>query len=145
MKWLFIIAALSTLIIMGGVHMGRVNDIRVSPHFRLCEFESPDTNEVKLGPEVIEYLEKTRSLIGNKEIVITSGYRTKEHNAKKRVGGHPRSYHLKGMAIDCYAKWVLFTKLAKAGLKAGFSTAIIYKTHVHFDIREKGLGLRYAK
>lgn len=125
--------------------MCRVNDFRLSIYFKLCEFESPDTKEVMIRPEVIKYLEKTRSLIGNKEIVITSGYRTKEHNAKKSVGGRPRSYHLKGMAVDCYTKWVPFTKLAKAGLEAGFSTAIVYETHVHFDIRKKGLGLRYAK
>ena len=123
--------------------MRRVNDFQVFPHFKLCEFESPDTQEVKLRPEVIICLEKTRTIIGHKPIVVTSGYRTKEHNMK--VDGAPRSYHLKGMAVDCHAHWVPFLKLAKAGLKSGFSTAIVYNTHVHFDIREKGLGLRYAK
>ena len=100
-------------------------------------------------PYVVYCLEKLQKRITPKHITINSGYRTLEHNLEhnkdKKVKGATKSYHLKGMAVDCYAPGLNLTKLAKLGLKAGFSTAIVYSNHVHFDIRKKGLGLRYAK
>jgi len=68
--------------------------------------------------------------------IITSGYRTKEHN--KRVGGSKNSYHLKGKALD-----VAFTKCDKSLKEIGiiaqsyFNGVIVYKKHIHIDIRDK--------
>ena len=56
---------------------------------------------------------------------------------------------MKRMAVDCYETDCVnkegLLALAKRGLKCGFTTAIIYRGHVHFDVRYSGLGLRYAK
>ena len=122
-----------------------INDFPISYHFNLKDFASPDTQEVKLVPYVVYCLEKLQKTIAFERIIINSGYRTLEHNKDKKVKGATRSYHLKGIAVDCYVQELSLRKLAKLGLKAGFSTAIVYSNHVHFDIRKKGLGLRYAK
>lgn len=120
-----------------------INDFPISPHFNLKDFISPDTQEVKLVPYVVYCLEKLQKRIAPEYITINSGYRTSEHN--EEVNGAMQSYHLKGMAVDCYIPDFNLKDLARLGLKAGFSTAIVYPTHVHFDIRRKGLRLRYGK
>lgn len=122
-----------------------VNDFPISPHFNLRDFVSPDTQEVKLMPYVVYCLEKLQKRIAPKHITINSGYRTLEHNKDKKVKGATKSHHLRGMAVDCYVQGLSLTKLAKLGLRYGFSTAIVYSNHVHFDVRKKGLGLKYAK
>ncbi|MBU0572011.1 MAG: peptidase M15 [Candidatus Omnitrophica bacterium] len=119
-------------------------DWTIQKRGRIAEFEPRGIHELKIQPRVMECLERLRTRV-KYPIIVTSGYRTEEHN--EEVGGAPHSYHLKGMAIDCVVNdpdWSL-NALASEGLKCGFSTAIIYSTHVHFDIREKGLGIRYAK
>lgn len=120
-----------------------INDFPISHHFNLRDFASPNTQEIKLVPYVVYCLENLQKRIFPKYIIINSGYRTLEHN--EEVNGALQSYHLKGMAVDCYAEGISLKLLAKLGLRAGFSTAIVYPSHVHFDIRKKGLGLRYAK
>lgn len=129
-----------------GVNTRKLNDVLVSAYFSLREFQSPDTETVKIDPKVIRCLDKLQRM-SDTHIIITSGYRTKAHNEK--VGGAKRSYHLKGMAVDCYQLEHTGKKdmvaLAKRGLEAGFTTAIVYKGHVHFDVRYNGLGLRYDK
>ena len=77
--------------------------MQLSPHFKLEEFLSPDSRFVP--PDVLENLkrlcarlEEVRKHLGDKPLIITSGYRTPEHN--KKVGGASRSFHLYGMAAD---------------------------------------------
>jgi len=124
----------------------RINNVWIGSYYRLYELESPDTKEVKVDPKLIACLDKLQRE-SESRVVITSGYRTPAHNEK--VGGAARSFHMKGMAVDCYQVGCKNKKgllaLAKRGLKCGFTTAIIYKGHVHFDVRYDGLGLRYAK
>ena len=100
-----------------------VNDFPISYHFNLKDFASPDTQEIKLVPYVVYCLEKLQKTIASERIIISSGYRTPEHNDE--VDGVTQSYHLKGMAVDCYIPDFNLKGLAKLGLKAGFSTAII--------------------
>lgn len=78
-------------------------DIQLSPHFKLSEFKSPDSDDVP--PEVLanlkklaNELEKIRTQFGGTPIHINSGYRTTIHNAK--VGGAEKSQHLLGKAAD---------------------------------------------
>jgi len=124
----------------------KINYVYVSSYFTLRDFQSPDTETVKIDPKVLRCLDKLQRMCTD-HIVVTSGYRTPAHNEK--VGGAKRSYHMRGMAVDCYQADHYgkdnMVALAKRGLEAGFGTAIVYKGHVHFDVRQDGLGLRYNK
>lgn len=84
--------------------------MRLSKHFTLAEFLRSDTAN-RLGIEntptaehlknlgvTATNLEKVRKLLGNKPIIITSGYRNPELN--KAVGGVPNSDHALGFAAD---------------------------------------------
>ena len=112
-------------------------------YFNLADLASPDTGDVLIRPELAEAIDELAITFSPDvaRLKITSGYRTSYHNRK--VGGVKGSYHRKGMAIDCYCKGMEHKVLAEIALAGGdFTTAIIYKSHVHLDIREKGLGLR---
>lgn len=111
-------------------------------NFNLADLASPDTGMIKIDPKLVTCINKLTCSIPSEAsfLHITSGYRTPKHN--KKVGGASRSFHMKGMAVDCYSLHLSHKKLAEWALACGFTTAIVYKTHVHLDIREKGLGLR---
>ena len=126
----------------------KMNDIWVSPYFSLRELQSPDTKTVMIDPKVLRCLDKLMQTCTT-PIMITSGYRTPAHNEK--VGGAKHSFHMRGMAVDCYQQEHTgkedMIAFAKRGLEAGFTIAIVYKGHVHFDVRyeSSGHGLKYAK
>lgn len=73
----------------------------VTENFKLSEFANNlDGGVMIVTPQVIEFiqmLQEFRNYYG-RPMNITSGYRTKEFNAK--VGGASNSYHLKALAID---------------------------------------------
>jgi uncharacterized protein YcbK (DUF882 family) len=77
----------------------KLNKIKISSHFYLAEFQSPDTKTVMLEPELIQKLENLRFIL-DVPIIISSGYRTLEHN--KFVGGKLDSRHMSGRAADVY-------------------------------------------
>ena len=67
--------------------------------FKLSEFDSPDrpgSGEL-MEPDVVQALDIARDIYGF-PMVITSGFRSVEHN--KRVGGSRQSSHLLGYAAD---------------------------------------------
>jgi uncharacterized protein YcbK (DUF882 family) len=70
----------------------------LSPHFSRWEFDCPHCGYL-IGPdrELLAVLENLRSYIG-RELVIVSGVRCAEYNA--RVGGIRKSEHLHGRAAD---------------------------------------------
>lgn len=111
----------------------RKNDIQVSKNFKLWEFESPDTQEVKLNPLLIEKIQALRDRVGV-PLQINSGYRTKEHNTK--VGGSPKSQHPHGNAgdIDC-PNGMTVDELAEHAEAVGFDGIGKYHTFVHVDVR----------
>jgi zinc D-Ala-D-Ala carboxypeptidase len=89
--------------------------MQLTPHFTLEEMLESQTArrwniQEQFNPpaEVVQnlkllcenILEPLRSYIG-RPIIISSGYRCPEVN--KRVGGQPRSQHLKGQAADIHA------------------------------------------
>jgi len=117
-----------------------LNGFKLTRNFALHEFESPDTHEVKIIPELVLLLQKVRDRIG-KPIQITSGYRTPEHN--RAVGGAKASYHMKGMAADIICWKTSRFDLARICFEAGFPCIILYpdKPHVHVDIREEFKGI----
>lgn len=73
-------------------------DRYVSKNFKVKEFASKDgADSVLIDSTLVDYLQMIRSHFG-KPVSITSGYRTKEYNAK--VGGTSSSNHTKGIAAD---------------------------------------------
>ena len=74
------ISALITVILFGSLYMPqikerfhrRINNVWVCAYYRLYEFESPDTKEVKVDPKLIVCINKLQKESKNR-IVITSG------------------------------------------------------------------------
>jgi hypothetical protein len=79
--------------------MAARNAVRISTHFWLYEFASPDTGAVIINPVLLYRLELLRLAWGD-PLLIASGYRSAAHNADPKVGGLPYSRHLDGRAVD---------------------------------------------
>lgn len=86
----------------------------------------------KLDKKLVDMLDKAREIAGI-PFVITSGFRTPEHNA--RVGGEPNSAHLRGLAADlrCRNSEERFA-IVNALLKVGFNRIGIGSSFIHCDI-----------
>ena len=111
-----------------------MNDIKISPHFKLSEFESRDTKEVKIKKELIDKLEILRDRLEGKPLYINSGYRTPEHN--KAVGGAPASKHMKGIAADVRkVDGYSIDEMAEIAEDVGFTGIGKYHTLIHVDVR----------
>ena len=101
-------------------------------HFSPKEFASPDTGEAHVKQELVALLDEAREIAGV-SFVITSGFRTPEHN--RRVGGVPGSAHTKGLAADIAApdsraKHAIVSAL----IKAGCGRLGVGNTFVHADV-----------
>lgn len=83
---------------------------QLTPHFTLEEFTASQT-AARMGLDntptgqaydnvkrCAEHMEKVRSLLGSKPILISSGYRSPQVNAA--VGGSSTSAHMSGLAAD---------------------------------------------
>lgn len=118
------------------------NNIQVGPHFRVKEFACKDGSSITfIDDYMVTILELLRKELGNKPIIITSGYRTPTHNAK--VGGAKYSYHMRGMAVDIKVNGKTSKEVAKALDKLVEGCGIIvYESWVHFDVRD---GKKYRK
>ena len=113
-----------------------INDIHISEHFKLSEFQSGDTQEVKIDPKLIEKLEKLRKRIGQ-PLIINSGYRTPEHNTE--IGGSQKSQHMEGTASDiAKVKGLSIDEMAVLAQKAGFDGIGKYNWGIHADVRGNG-------
>lgn len=83
--------------------------------------------------------ELIRQACGNKPIRVNSAYRSRERN--ERVGGARNSLHMKGLAMDLAPPagftvrefFLVIRALAYVG--SGIKGIGLYKTHVHFDLR----------
>jgi len=118
-----------------GILLGNLptTDPQITRNFRLSEFASPDTGEAKMDMGVILRLQAVRDHFG-KDVVILSGYRTPAHNQK--IGGHPESLHVKGIAVDWYVEGVSAPEMARVAKECGFTGIGLYKYSVHTDIGE---------
>ena len=118
------------------------NNVQVGPHFRVKEFACKDGSTITfIDDYMVTILELLRKELGNKPIIITSGYRTPTHNAK--VGGAKYSYHMRGMAVDIKVDGKTSKEVAKALDKLVIGCGIIvYESWVHFDVRD---GKKYRK
>lgn len=73
-------------------------DYQVGKYFKVREFQSKDGYPtVLIDDNLVDLLDQIREYFG-KPVVITSGYRTKSHNAA--VGGVSNSQHTLGKAAD---------------------------------------------
>jgi zinc D-Ala-D-Ala carboxypeptidase len=82
----------------------------LTPHFTLEEFtdsqtaarqgipNAPPAHELENLKRTAEVMEKVRTLLGDKPILISSGYRSPKVNAA--VGGSKNSAHISGLAVD---------------------------------------------
>jgi len=110
-----------------------LNNFQISKHFNLREFQSPDTGEVKINSKLIEKLELLRQRFG-RSIIINSGYRTPEHNAK--VGGSKNSLHVQGKAVDIRkVEGLTIDEMAELAEEIGFDGIGKYNWGIHVDIR----------
>lgn len=112
------------------------NNVQVGPHFKVKEFACKDGSAITfIDDYMVAILELLRKEVGDKPIIITSGYRTPAHNAK--VGGAKYSYHMRGMAVDIRVKGMSAKEVAKALDRIVEDCGIIvYKSWVHFDVRD---------
>lgn len=111
---------------------------RISKHFTVKEFAQKDfrCDKVIVDTELIEVLEDIRDHF-NKPVIITSGYRTPDYNAK--IGGVKNSQHTKGTAADIKVKDVTAREVQeylkeKYWNKYGIGS---YWNFTHIDIRTK--------
>jgi len=89
----------------------------------------------KMDNNVVVLIDKLRRRI-NKPIIITSSYRTKEHNAK--VGGSTNSQHLLGKALDIVCTDSNYRFLViKEAFRLGFTGIGVGSNFIHLDIRDK--------
>lgn len=110
-----------------------INDIQISEHFALSEFESADTKEVKIDSKLVEKLEKLRRRIGQ-PLRINSGYRTPKHN--KAVGGAKNSLHMTGKAADiAKVPGLSIDEMFVLAESIGFDGIGRYNWGIHVDVR----------
>lgn len=111
--------------------------MKITNHFKVKEFACKDGSPVVFVDEyLVTLLEMLRQTI-NKPIIITSGYRTPEHN--KKVGGAKYSYHMRGCAADIRVNGMTPKDVAKELNKIVPNNCgiIVYDNWIHFDVRAK--------
>lgn len=108
---------------------------RISPHFRLAEFESKGNTDytIKCNRGLVRGLEEYRDEVGT--VAVVSGYRDPAHNDS--VGGASNSQHLYGNAADIapklsVAKVKAFKRFSGIGYQA--NTGLVS----HVDVRHLG-------
>lgn len=117
-------------------------NVQLARHFKVKEFACKDGSQVVFIDDYLyTILDILRQKLG-KPVIITSGYRTPEWNAK--CGGAKYSYHMRGMAADIRVNGMSAKELAKELDKIAENGCgiIVYNNWVHFDVRP---GKKYRK
>jgi uncharacterized protein YcbK (DUF882 family) len=110
---------------------------QLTPHFTLEEFTDSQTaarkglnnvppassQERKNLTRTAEVMEKVRTLLGDKPILVSSGYRSPQVNAA--VGGSKSSAHMSALAVDFSCP--------------GFGTPLKICKHLHSHMKELGI------
>ncbi len=103
---------------------------RPSPHFTWRELGWPPSGQQQNARLLARHLEKLRSINGGVPLTVLSGYRDPARN--RRVGGAPRSQHLRGAAADLPAGYATPAQALEAGF-TGIGVAGGWAVHV--DVR----------
>lgn len=111
---------------------------QISEHFKVKEFAQKDfrCDKVIVDTELIDVLEDIRAHF-NKPVIVTSGYRTPEYNAK--IGGAKNSQHTKGTAADIKVSGIPAREVQKY-LKHKYPDKYgigSYSAFTHIDVRAK--------
>lgn len=117
-------------------------NMNVGKHFKVKEFACKDGSKaVFIDKYLVDILDILREKIG-KPVIITSGYRTPEWNAK--CGGAKYSYHIRGMAADIRVDGMSAKQIANKlnAIIPEECGIIVYESWVHFDVRT---GKKYRK
>lgn len=117
-------------------------NVKLTKHFKVKEFACRSGSQVVFIDDYLySVLEILRNKLG-KPVIITSGYRTPEWNAK--CGGAKYSYHMRGMAADIRVNGISPKELAKKlnEIVPDECGIIVYSNWVHFDVRT---GKKYRK
>lgn len=102
----------------------------LSPHFSRHEFDCHDGQIAHPDPELVQCLERLRAAIGNKPIVIISGYRDRAYN--KSIGGATDSQHIYNRAADLHEGVATVAQALAAGFRGvGYCNGWA----VHVDVR----------
>ena len=126
--------------------------IQLTPHFYLSEFTESD-KAVRLGldntPDPLAVanlykcaalMEKVRSLLGDRAIFVSSGYRSASVNAA--IGGAEHSDHLRGEAVDFVCRSFgtplqVASAIAKSSIE--FGQLIQEGSWVHISLPNRGV------
>lgn len=110
-------------------------NVKITEHFKVKEFACKDGSPIVFVDEYLAVLLEILRKTIKKPVIITSGYRTPEHN--KKAGGAKYSYHMRGMAADIKVKDMTPKEVAKELDKLAPNSCgiIVYKSWVHFDTR----------
>lgn len=111
-------------------------DVKITKHFKVKEFACKDGSPIVFVDEYLAILLDILRETIKKPVIVTSGYRTPEHN--KKVGGAKYSYHMRGMAADIIVKDMTPKEIAKKldEIAPNSCGIIVYKSWVHFDTRD---------
>lgn len=110
-------------------------NVKLARHFKVKEFACKDGSPVVfIDDHLYTILDILRHELG-KPVIITSGYRTPEWNAK--CNGAKYSYHMRGMAADIRVNGMNAKELANKlnEIVPDECGIIVYKSWVHFDVR----------
>lgn len=125
--------------------------MNLSPHFALEEFtasqtasrlglnNTPDPTAMQNLQRLAYALEEVRTLLNNRPILISSGFRAPRVNAA--VGGVPNSAHVDGLAADFISPGFGTPLEICRAIEASaivFDQIIQEGTWVHFAIADKG-------
>lgn len=131
-------------------HAVGVGDL--TPHFSLSEFRSRDGAPMTPAVEanirrLAVQLQRVRDRLGA-PMRITSGYRSPEHN--RRVGGAPRSLHVRGLAADIASP--AGAPVVHATIRRAIRSGAVrdgglglYSSWVHYDLGPAGRRWRRAR
>lgn len=112
-------------------------NVQLARHFKVKEFACKDGSQVVF---IDDYLYTVLDILRHKlekPVIITSGYRTPEWNAK--CGGAKYSYHMRGMAADIRVNGISPKELANKlnEIVPDGCGIIVYNSWVHFDVRTR--------
>ena len=132
-KWLIGIAGV--VIIYYAYKSIRYMSTREFKYFSFSEFDSPDqpgSGAQHMSADFIHKLDSIRECAGF-PFIITSGYRTPEHN--ERVGGVANSSHIKGLAADISAPTTAMRDaIVECAAANGIKRIGYGSTFIHLDI-----------